>query len=226
MQGNNNNDHRIILEYYTDPLCCWSWALEPHLNKLLEKQEDRIEFRYFMGGLIPDWENYGDPLNDISRPAQMAPFWMHVSRTAGVEINTGVWHDDPPVSSYPACIAVKCAEKQSAGAGYSLLNRLRKAIMLSGLNISKNQVILDVAEELSFEPESGFDFVRFRNDFKSGNAIDDFRNDLLLKEKNRISRLPGIILKNKSGKGVVILGYRPYDLLESIFLDFQEKNIK
>ncbi len=65
--------------------------------------------------------------------------------------------------------------------------------------------------------------ISFRNDFERGNGIDDFMNDLLRKEKNRINCLPGIILKNKSGKGVVILGYHPYDLLENIFMDFLGK---
>ncbi len=221
----NKESNRITIEYYTDPLCCWSWAFEPHLDKLLQKHSDFVDFRYFMGGLIPDWKSYNDPLNDISRAAQMGPLWLHVSKTTGMKVNTEIWHENPPVSSYPACIAVKCAQRQSESIGYAFQKKMKEAVMLQGQDISKSRIIFSLAEEFSLN-ESNFDSELFREDFRNGNGIEDFRNDLLLKEKNGITRLPGIILKNETGNGIVILGYRPYNLLEEIFFDFQNKSNK
>src|SRR3546814_17149873 len=41
--------------YFTDPLCSWSWALEPQWRRLLFTFGDRLYWRYRMGGMIPDW---------------------------------------------------------------------------------------------------------------------------------------------------------------------------
>ena len=49
--------------YYTDPLCCWSWAFEPQWRRLLFELKDKISYRYCMGGLLPRWKNYNDSVN-------------------------------------------------------------------------------------------------------------------------------------------------------------------
>lgn len=176
-----------------------------------------------MCGLIPEWKNFSDPLNDISRLSQMGPHWLHVSRTTGAEINTRIWIDNPPVSSYPACIAVKCAEKQSKVAAYSLLKALRKAVMLGAVDISRNQHIISIAEKHFSSADDLFDFSQFESDILEGKGIEDFRKDLVLKETNQVTRIPGIILKNQNGNGLVLFGYRPYEVLEEVFENFQRQ---
>ncbi|NJK94621.1 MAG: hypothetical protein HC905_06580 [Bacteroidales bacterium] len=120
---------RIEIVYFTDPLCCWSWALEPHWRKFLDHYQHLISWRYCMGVMIPDWNSFSDPLNDISRPAQMGPLWMQVKHTTGAEIDANLWMEDPPESSFAPCLAVKCAALQSPAAEDVLLTLLRKAVM-------------------------------------------------------------------------------------------------
>ena len=48
---------RIFVTYYTDPLCCWSWGMEPQLRKFRYQYRHLISFRYCMAGLIPEWED-------------------------------------------------------------------------------------------------------------------------------------------------------------------------
>ena len=55
--------------YYTDPLCSWSWAFEPVWRRLRYELGDQLAWRYRMGGMIPDWRHYADPLNDVASPA-------------------------------------------------------------------------------------------------------------------------------------------------------------
>src|SRR5688572_2904993 len=131
---------RIDITYYTDPLCCWSWALEPQWRKLLYEFNGLISWRYCMTGMIPSWDQYNDAMHSVSRPIQMGPVWMHASQLSGMPMNSRIWMENPPASSYPACIAFKCAEMQSEGAGDRYLRLLREAIMLDGKNIAKPEV--------------------------------------------------------------------------------------
>src|SRR5437868_2342868 len=104
---------RIQITYYTDPLCCWSWAMEPHWRMFAYQFRDSISWRYCMSGLIPTWNNYVDEVNAVSRPAQLGPVWFQAGKISGMPVNGKMWHDTQPRSSFPACIAVKCAFLQS-----------------------------------------------------------------------------------------------------------------
>jgi putative protein-disulfide isomerase len=70
---NEQQVDRIEIEYFTDPLCCWSWAFELHWRRFINEYQHLFTWKYRMGGLIRDWKSYSDPLNDITRPAQMGP---------------------------------------------------------------------------------------------------------------------------------------------------------
>ncbi len=104
---------QVEITYYTDPLCCYSWAFEPQWRRLRYEFEGRISWQYIMGGLLPGWNNYNDELNSVSRPVQMGPVWMQASHISGMPMPNRIWLEDPPASSYPACIAVKCAQPQT-----------------------------------------------------------------------------------------------------------------
>ena len=106
---------------------------------------ERLHITYHMGGLIPDWKTFNDSINSVTRPLQMGPVWMHIAEITKVKVNHMVWMRDPPSSSYPACIAFKCAELQSRQAAELYLGMLREAVMLFGQNISKNETLLSLA---------------------------------------------------------------------------------
>src|SRR5438309_9692359 len=91
---------RVSITYYTDPLCCWSWALEPQWRKLRYLFQNAITWRYVTGGLLPGWNQFTDGLNSVSRPAQMGPIWMEAAHISGMPINNQVWIRNPPASSY------------------------------------------------------------------------------------------------------------------------------
>jgi predicted DsbA family dithiol-disulfide isomerase len=211
---NKQNNEADLLEviYYTDPLCCWSWAFEPQWRRFLYEFKGQIRYRYCMGGLLPKWKNYNDSINSVTRPVQMGPVWMHAKEISGMPIDFNIWMRDPPLSSYPACIAVKCAALQSANAEENYLRLLREALMIKGENISKQEMLFETAETLA-EMDRRFDIDRFKEDFKNDNGLEAFRKDLQEIQYHRINRFPTLVIKNPTKKGVMISGYRPYSLL-------------
>src|SRR5579885_885506 len=128
--GNGSSPDQVAITYFTDPLCCWSWAMEPQWRRLRYEFGDRVRCRVRMGGLLADWQSFHDPITAVSRPGQMGPHWFAAARASGMPIDERVWMEDPPASSYPACLAVKAAELQGGTAGARYLRRLREAVML------------------------------------------------------------------------------------------------
>ena len=88
MEGGTRAAAAVELVYYTDPLCCWSWAQEPQWRLLLYAFAGRLAWRYRMGGMISGWDRYDDPVNAVHRPAQMGPVWMQAQHTSGMPIDT------------------------------------------------------------------------------------------------------------------------------------------
>lgn len=209
----------IEITYYTDPLCCWSWGMEPSISQLLSDFGERVNLRYCMGGLLPNWERFTDPVNHVSRPIQMGPVWMHAARVTGMDIKHQLWYHDPPTSSYPACIAFKTVEIQSKDYATKYLQMLRTACMLNGHNISKRDILFDLARELGKEfPD--FDVIRFEKEYQNGKGKEAFRSDLDEVQLKKITRFPTFIFRY-GADSLIATGYRPYSSLLEILLEME-----
>ena len=211
LQFNQQQADKLEITYYTDPLCCWSWAFEPQWRRFLYEFAGQIKYRYCMGGLLPGWKNYNDSVNSVSKPIQMGPVWMHAGQLSGMPVQHNVWMHDPPSSSYPACIAVKCAALQSQYSEENYLRLLREAIMINGENIAKQQVLLHLAENLKAIIPA-FSISKFNEDLKNDSGLEAFRKDLQEVQYHHINRFPSLVIKNKN-QAVIISGYRPYHIL-------------
>lgn len=203
--------NKVEIVYFTDPLCCWSWAIEPHWQRMLQEHQAQLSVTYVMGGLLPSWNSFEDNINSIKRPAQMGPLWMQASHISGVPINTAIWHINPPASSYPACIAVKCAAMQSALAGERYLRLLRENLMLHGQDISRQDVLVHTAEQLAAAAPQ-FDVLRFEQDLVSEEGLEAFRRDVQTTQHYNIQRFPSLLFRRKGYPSVLVTGYKPYEV--------------
>src|SRR5690554_5255068 len=217
MNNKINTRDSIEIVVYTDPLCCWSAALQTHINRLKENLAETINFRYCLAGMIPDWKTFTDSVNTIMKPIQMGPVWMEAKHITGIDIDDSIWIKDPPSSSFPACIAIKTAGLQSKEAEVRMLFALRDAIMKKGLNISKEVVISKVANDLALELPNLFDVNRFRKEYNQSESRDELRKDMNEVKSHRISRFPTLTIRKKGYQPIMITGYRPYDVLLSAF---------
>ncbi len=203
----------LHVTYYTDPLCSWSWAFEPQWRRLRQECGDQLDWQYHMAGMISDWQQYSDPLNDISRPVQMAPQWYEVQAISGMPLEDRLWYEDPPASSYPGCIAVKAAERQGAEAGERYLRLLREAAMLQRRNIARRDVRVAIARELqALLPV--FDADQFAADLDNPEVLESFRTDIKGARYLEISRFPTLVLQAAGDRKAILVGYRPYGALQ------------
>ncbi|HEY9004957.1 MAG TPA: DsbA family protein [Ohtaekwangia sp.] len=212
--NNRHEANRLLITYYTDPLCCWSWAFDKHLMQLQHEFGNRFTVRYVMAGMIRNWDSYSDPYNIINRPMQMGPLWMQAAQVTHTSINFDIWHRDPPDSSYPACLAVKTASLQSPEAEAFYLYKVREAVMTRQLNIAKYTVLFQIAEELETSCNN-FSAEQFKTDWQEGKARTLFRKDLELAAFHKIGRYPTLTCTGTNGEGIIMVGYRPYEVLLS-----------
>ena len=204
---------KVDIVYYTDPLCCWSWAMEAPLTRLKKEYAGKIRWRNCMGGLIPDWKHFRDEVNHVSRPAQMGPIWMEAAHTTGTAINSTIWIEDPPTSSYLSCIAVKSAGLQSPAAEEQYLHQLRAAVMAGGINISYETTLVRLARALSAEQPELLDIQLFCDDLRNGRGSEAFKKDLQEVQQLQIHRFPTLLMKNPGRASLLITGFRPYEVL-------------
>jgi predicted DsbA family dithiol-disulfide isomerase len=224
---NLNMADGVEIVYYTDPLCCWSWAFEPQWRRLRYEFGNSISLRYCMAGLIPSWKTFHDVTNSVSRPAQMGPIWMEASHLSGQPIQNYIWMKDPPASSYLSCIAVKCAELQSATAGEIFLRKLREAIMIEGKNIALQSIISDVAHKFSEQQPELFDATQFEIDLTGDEGKEAFRADLEEVQSLKISRYPTLIFRKEGQPSMIVSGHRQYivllELMQKIAPDLEQQ---
>lgn len=196
---------------YTDPLCCWSWGMEPQWRRIQYEYRKNLVVRYCMSGLLESWNNHNDVINAASRPVQMGPLWAEAKHITGMEMNDRIWINNAPASSYPACLAVKCAGMQGTHAAAQMLRALREALMLHGQNIAHKKALHDVADKV--EKYTDFDAALFCRQLSSKECIDLLRKDLQEVRYRQVKRSPSFAF-TVNGKGVILTGYRPYSVLK------------
>lgn len=202
------------VEYFTDPLCCWSWAMEPQMRKLRYLLRGRLKINYVMGGLLRDWNHFSDGMNNINRPSQFGPLWMEAKQRSGQPIEESLWILDPVDTSYPACLAVKAAAHQSPVAEEATLRKLREAVMMNKTNIGEVKSLERLALEL--EKKGVLNFEEFKKCLFSKVAANLFQKDLELTKIRSVTRFPTLLV-SFGGRTMQITGYRPFSVLLDIF---------
>ena len=199
--------------------------MDPAIQRLRDELKNKVSLRYCMGGLIPGWDNFDDPINSVSRPLQMGPVWMHAASVTGMKVDFNLWHRDPPASSYPSCIAFKCVQLQSELFADTFLWMMREACMAKGINIARPAALLALAEDLK-ETHPGFDLKEFELQLSldKGEGLAAFKKDLAETRLNNIRRFPTLIIRKAGAESLVATGYRPYEALMATIEKMQTGN--
>lgn len=195
----------IRIDYYTDPLCSWCFAAEPMLDQVKAHFQDRIELHYKM---FPLFDHVREVMNDPARLWTIADRYRIVSKKTGVYIDNKVWYNDPPESAWPACQAIKTAERQGLTAADCYMKLLRESVMLEGKNIAKPAVQIELAAKI------GLDLPRFEKDLADPKRKEEVLADIRDAQKENVESRPHFVLTNTQGDKVAIAGPRLFSLFK------------
>lgn len=203
---------RVRVTEFTDPYCTWCWGAEPVRRRLLEVYRDQIEFRYVMGGLAEDFEQFVDPASDVASDEDIGPHWLAASQQHGMPVDVSLWREDPPESTYRACVAYQAASFQGRDLAHAFLRRMREAGAAEAANLEREVVLAGLAAD------AGLDVERFRADHDGEAAWEAFRADQRCARQHGATAFPTFMVELDDEREL-LRGYRPFPTFEKLFTE-------
>ncbi len=146
----------VEVYFLTDPLCPWSWAMEPDLASLRGTTD--VHFQSVMAGWLPTLAV--KPAGDAKAE------WAGAAKT-GARMDAAYWDRVAPATSLIACAAVKAAEFQGAAKGEEYLLAARHAVFDRAQDPTSTDVLLALAGDTRLKVDL------FRNDLGVGRFTKD-----------------------------------------------------
>lgn len=197
---------RVLVEYFTDPLCTACFVFEPVMNELMERFAGIVDFKMIMGGLVPSMSF------STSERLQMATDMEQLGDRFNMPMSGDVMRDTGVSSSYPPSLAYLAAKKQNSDSANILMRRLREALYVEGLDISKEDVILTLVRELDLDES------QFLSDFYSVDLLAELEDNIAYTVVNGVSGFPALVFYGLDGRSTIIRGVNDirayFDLFE------------
>lgn len=149
--------------YYTDPMCPWSWALEPALRRLWLEFEGGLAVEFVMCGMAREVGS--------AEVSHLVSEMLEASAASGMPVDARLWLAGPPRSSHPACLAVKAAAEQGDPARY--VRRLREGLLCRRRKLDTADALIEEARSVP-----GLDVERLRLALSSHAILEAFGGDL------------------------------------------------
>jgi predicted DsbA family dithiol-disulfide isomerase len=118
-----------------------------------------------------------------------------------IKLHPGIWRECRPLSSTPAHLTLKAAQKLGATKAEQFLHHIRSAFFERALDISNAEVLDQLLEE------SGIDIESIRAVFSTGEAHALLESDLREKESLQLSGSPTFVLNEGRQKLYGNVGY-------------------
>ena len=148
----------VRIVHFADPWCWWSWGLEPVLQRLREVYGDRLEVEYRMGGTFSD---VGAWMGEYGVDEASAVDWIRESMALFRNpLDPEFLRKTRVMSTYPACLAFKAAQRQDLAKAERYFRRMMEAFQVQAARPTKG-LLLQLAREV------GLEATRLRADMES-----------------------------------------------------------
>ena len=147
----------IVIDYYTDVLCVWAWIAQPRLEELERQWQGQVEVRH---RYLDIFGNAHPKIRDRwGTEDGFANFSTHVREAVGaypeIDVNPGVWLQQPPTTSLAAHLYIKAAQTslgREEAEKYALA--IRHAFFLDARDIGHTETLLELAAGSGIAPDA------------------------------------------------------------------------
>ena len=207
----NNNQSKLRLYYFTDPLCSFCWVFEPILKKFRLEYGSYFDMSIHMGGLLGEWDGFPALYGDVTDPSDMKDHWEHIAMTFHMPIDGSLWLSNPIKSSYPESFIYQLLKRDYPLYSENYLREIREALFVMNLPIDQDTVLLKVLEKIGL----GADAAKILSDSKNPEILELMHNDIELAQKFAVQGFPSLVFHNpingdKHEQDVTLFGVRPY----------------
>jgi len=205
---------RVEIVWYTDPHNVWCWGCEPAIRRLEVIYPEAVRIEVRMGGLFEDFEPVREQWARMSGGRwkdSVRAFFEAVAAQHRMPMDARRMAESVEdfTSTWPACIAVKAAELQGAGAGRTYLRRLREAWIVEGRGIHRTNVQTEVARE------AGLDVDAFTRALDDGSAERAFDADLELARSLDVTGFPTFEVRG-GATTIRVDGWQPWEAFDDL----------
>lgn len=193
---------KLNAEWYTDPMCSWSYAAEAAMETFRRHFGSRLAFRH---RLLPLYRDLNAFLSDhgLKSPAEFAPRIAKVSRLTGVAMTPRLWESGKvPQSSEDCCRYAKAALLTDPEKGHAFLARMRVLAFAEGEPIGDTQLLLREAARLGLNDRD------LQRRAESVEVLAALQDDVEKGKSEGVTTRPTMILTNEGGDRVFIGGLR------------------
>jgi predicted DsbA family dithiol-disulfide isomerase len=201
---------RVKISYFTDALCVWAYVSQVRMNELKANFKDAVELdcRYFhvFGNVSKKMDSAWKESGGL--PAYRQHVREIVEKFGHVRLHEQTWKMEVPKSSMPAHLflcAVRYVESSSAcapGSGDRAAWALREAFFHEGRDISREEVLLEVAESI------GLPAGEIKDAIAAGAAHAALAEDLELARTQTITASPTLLFNEGRQRLTGNVGYR------------------
>ncbi|HTO96715.1 MAG TPA: DsbA family protein [Myxococcales bacterium] len=138
----------VELVLYHDVLCSWCYLADARLSYLRDEYGPALRWSLRPYPLRPE-----NQIPDKKQRSVLARHFRRVAREAeGKGVKADLWTgQDPPASSAPPLVALEAALAQGPDLQRALLQAMRRAAFLEGINVSRRDVQLELASRAGLD---------------------------------------------------------------------------
>jgi len=188
-----------MLYYVHDPMCSWCWAFKPTWQKVRAEINNKVNYRYLLGGLAPD--------NNVPMGLETQNYiqanWEKIQQVVpGTEFNFDFWRFcEPRRSTYIACRAVICARKQQPRVEEYFIEAIQRAYYLEAKNPSNEDTLINIAEKL------GLGTKQFADDLTSPEVQKILDREITLSQSLGMKSFPSLKLLSGGVMSTIEIDY-------------------
>jgi len=195
----------LIIDYYSDVLCAWSWIAQRRNDELQSQWGDKVRLRPHFLNLFGSYERRISQQWSARGGAEGFADYVHASVKPfdNAPIHSELWRSVKPKSSLNAHLLIKASERHYGNKASELFTlAIREAFYTQALDISRQSILLSIAEQQSLDP------ALLKDALETGMASAALMEDYQTAQENNIKGSPSWVLDG--GRQVLYgnVGYR------------------